>query len=410
MAASTTNTTTATATTINTNESSNDLCRYFLSNMCRYGDKCFYSHDRSNNQSNNICRYYLRGKCMYGDRCRYEHTRPKPHLSFSSTEPITNSFQQNFINDKPQSFTETQNKESTSYANTYYEPSISLEKYKENPSTFKLQSLCPCAEKDGYCEELEAGRHCPYMHFDKCDLCELLVLDPTNEKQREQHRLECLEKHEADCEEAFAAQRSQDKKCGICLETVWDRDGDKRFGLLENCDHIFCLECIRKWRSSASYEYKVVKACPECRTKSDFITPSKYWPENDQAKNNLIQAYKENLQKIHCKFFKRGDGLCPFGSKCFYLHVDKRGQYVQLGPPRRRQRMNIRGELENFSDVFMISVFSPIDVGRFFDEFDHLFDDDDIESFISYLTDDEDFRFVNENDLTDNDEDFQIWH
>ncbi len=69
-----------------------------------------------------------------------------------------------------------------------------------------------------------------------------------------------MKKHEADCEEAFAIQRSQDKKCGICLETVWDRDGDKRFGMLENCDHIFCLECIRTWRSSSNYEHKVVKA------------------------------------------------------------------------------------------------------------------------------------------------------
>jgi len=126
-----------------------------------------------------------------------------------------------------------------------------------------------------------------------------------------------LKKHEADCEEAFAIQRSQDKKCGICLETVWDRDGDKRFGMLENCDHIFCLECIRTWRSSSNYEHKVVKAwlenksfqikiknsyfffnifSPECRTKSDFVTPTKYWPENDQAKKNLIQLYKDNLQ------------------------------------------------------------------------------------------------------------------
>jgi E3 ubiquitin-protein ligase makorin len=104
------------------------------------------------------------------------------------------------------------------------------------------------------------------------------ALHPTNEKQRDEHRLvnsslvlliekvlniflqECLRKHEADCEEAFATQRSQDKKCGVCLETVWDRDGDKRFGILENCDHIFCLECIRKWRASSNYDNKVVKA------------------------------------------------------------------------------------------------------------------------------------------------------
>lgn len=35
---------------------------------------------------------------------------------------------------------------------------------------------------------------------------------------------------------------------------------------------------------------------PECRVKSDFVTPTKYWPENEQAKQELIKAYKENLQ------------------------------------------------------------------------------------------------------------------
>jgi len=48
------------------------IFRYFLSNVCRYGDKCIYSHDRSNAQMNNVCRYYLQGKCSYGERCRYE--------------------------------------------------------------------------------------------------------------------------------------------------------------------------------------------------------------------------------------------------------------------------------------------------------------------------------------------------
>jgi E3 ubiquitin-protein ligase makorin len=74
-------------------------------------------------------------------------------------------------------------------------------------------------------------------------------------------------------------------------------------------------------------------------------------------------------RKIHCKFFKRGDGLCPFGSKCFYLHVDKRGQPVDLGPPRRRQRLNMRSNLESLTDIFMLSLLSPVDVGRFFDEY-----------------------------------------
>ncbi len=42
--------------------------------------------------------------------------------------------------------------------------------------------------------------------------------------------------------------------------------------------------------------------------------------------------------------------------------------------------------------------------------FDYLFDDDDIESYGSYLTDEDEFRFADEPDLTDNDEEFRSWH
>ncbi|CAF3536817.1 unnamed protein product [Rotaria socialis] len=420
----------ATSTAVNSTGQPRELCRYFLSNACRYGDKCFYSHDRSTAQVNNVCRYYLQGKCNYDNRCRYDHVRPKAQTS-------TNTFQFNSMHSHlpiqhniitNQSYP-VNNGVSLSYAsicrvnNDNIESShISQPISSLHNGTFSLQSLCPYAEKDGVCEALETGRYCPYIHGDVCDLCEMPALHPTNEKQREQHRLECLQKHEAECEEAFAIQRSEDKKCGVCLETVWDRDRDKRFGILENCDHIFCLECIRKWRASSNYEHKVVKACPECRVKSDFITPTKYWPENEQAKQEVIKAYKENLQQIHCKFFKRGDGLCPFGSKCFYLHVDKNGQPVQLGPPRRRQRMNARGELENFSDVFMLSILSNEDFGRLFEEYDFLFDDDDDdESHGSYFTDDDDFRLADEHDVSDDDDDDEdddendddtnrIWH
>ena len=97
------------------------ICRYFLSNVCRYGDNCMYSHDRSNGQLNNVCRYYLQGKCSYGERCRYElsrfstcnyldhfrydHVRPKPQTSISFQPvslPSNPPLQQNFINTKTQ--------------------------------------------------------------------------------------------------------------------------------------------------------------------------------------------------------------------------------------------------------------------------------------------------------------------
>ena len=69
-----------------------------------------------------------------------------------------------------------------------------------------------------------------------------------------------MEKQEAKREEQLAIERSRGKTCGVCLEIVWNKEGDPRFGLLENCDHIFCLQCIRTWRSLSNYEHQVVKA------------------------------------------------------------------------------------------------------------------------------------------------------
>ena len=73
--------------------------------------------------------------------------------------------------------------------NEIFVPSNTIQQPSPSHPAFLLQSLCPYAEKDGICEALETGRYCPYIHGDLCDLCEMPALHPTNEKQREQHRL-----------------------------------------------------------------------------------------------------------------------------------------------------------------------------------------------------------------------------
>ncbi|KLJ09358.1 hypothetical protein EMPG_15221 [Blastomyces silverae] len=78
--------------------------------------------------------------------------------------------------------------------------------------------------------------------------------------------------------------------CGICMETP------TVFGLLVNCDHVFCLSCIRSWRSSVGTSAEDVinapdsrvprqttKTCPLCRTKSEFVVPSSVFPTPPQA-------------------------------------------------------------------------------------------------------------------------------
>eukprot|EP00597_Dinobryon_sp_UTEXLB2267_P012377 CAMPEP_0170113074 /NCGR_PEP_ID=MMETSP0020_2-20130122/9617_1 /TAXON_ID=98059 /ORGANISM="Dinobryon sp., Strain UTEXLB2267" /LENGTH=154 /DNA_ID=CAMNT_0010339251 /DNA_START=687 /DNA_END=1151 /DNA_ORIENTATION=+ len=104
-------------------------------------------------------------------------------------------------------------------------------------------------------------------------------------------------------------------ECGICISVP------KVFGILSNCDCVFCLECIRDWRKeglNVAKSSEQVRRCPLCTKETYFICPSpKYVTRND--KDELITAYKESLLTKECKHYKMG--TCPFGSSCFYLHV-----------------------------------------------------------------------------------------
>src|SRR6218665_2200195 len=42
----------------------------------------------------------------------------------------------------------------------------------------------------------------------------------------------------------------------------------------------------------------VIRACPECRVKSDFVTPSRYWVEEKNDKKKLIEEYKMALRFV----------------------------------------------------------------------------------------------------------------
>ena len=117
-----------------------------------------------------------------------------------------------------------------------------------------------------------------------------------------------------------------DEQCSICLDFILQKG--KRFGLLENCDHPFCLECIRNWR--ATYDKKIQKAhyrtCPQCRTNSYLVIPSNKMISDGPEKDELIEEYTDALYAIPCRHFNNGKGYCPFQNSCFYSHIDMNGE------------------------------------------------------------------------------------
>lgn len=163
-------------------------------------------------------------------------------------------------------------------------------------------SLCPFLMKSGLCR----FDNCDYAHGELCELCGKYCLDPLDREQRKKHNSECIATHEKEMELAFSIQRSKEKTCGICFDIVWEKDGrEQRFGILPNCNHCFCLECIRTWRQAKQFDNKIIRACPECRTCSDFVCPSSFWVDIPEEKDKLISKYKSALSEKDCKYFKK---------------------------------------------------------------------------------------------------------
>ncbi|KAI3411883.1 hypothetical protein GPALN_001945 [Globodera pallida] len=376
------------------------LCRYFTSNICMKGDACEFSHER-NGRPDMTCRYYLAGHCAYGNQCRYDHDRPRyddlltggssaimnsamktsppipvqqppkvvdKRLGFPLAPPAKNPWNVNPLGNFHQNMAQEleligqQTGEPTNSTSSGLNAGVNL---------FDIP-LCPYFEV-GLCIE---GDFCQFLHGLACDMCGLNVLHPHNQTQRLDHHRDCLAEHEKQMEAAFAEANSADKQCGICMEQIVEKG--LRFGILQNCTHCYCLECIRKWRrhTDDDIKAKTVRACPECRVHSDYVIPSKVWIDDMAEKDKLVSKFKDNTKKITCKYVVNGDvDKCPFGNKCFYKHQQPDGSIIEGKSPTqlRRSRRN---------DAIMFSLY------------DFLFDSSDSDAGDDFFNDEEYFSGI----------------
>lgn len=286
------NTTTSSAVSTNTNPTT--ICRFFLQGICRFGDHCRNSHDLSS--TSGATTNVVATKKDSIDLEKWANAPEFIPTSYRSTTTTTTSSRS--------TLTSTDDGEEDSGDKTWAQivgGGRSIEATEEadfeaDPSI----TLCPYEVACPY------GDTCPYLHCEMCDMCGLYCLHPTNKDERKKHINECIKQHEKDMELSFAIARSKDKTCGICFDTIMEKNGrEKRFGILPNCNHIFCLECIRKWRQAKQFENKIVRSCPECRVSSDFVCPSPFWVDTKEDKDKLLNEYKMALGAKDCKYFQK---------------------------------------------------------------------------------------------------------
>ncbi|XP_025060309.1 probable E3 ubiquitin-protein ligase makorin-2, partial [Alligator sinensis] len=367
--------------------------RYYVHGVCRQGSRCLFSHDLSASRAAAVCRFYQKGQCAYGARCRYDHTRlpapsgtvgiappslslpvlhspnpPSEHstpvIKSKTCEPGKREKKTLVLRDRNlRSLNEEKTRLSAASdlaccsdrtddlemkPHSYLQAICTgLEDPMPGSSSADGQQLCPYAAA-GACQ---FGDQCPYLHGEVCEICGLQVLHPFDQEQRKAHETMCMAAFEHEMEKAFAFQASQDKVCSICMEVIYEKPSasERRFGILSNCSHTYCLSCIRQWRCAKQFENPIIKSCPECRVISEFVIPSVYWVEDQNKKNELIEAFKQGMGKKACKYFEQGKGTCPFGGKCLYLHAYPDGTRAE--PEKPRKQLSSEGTVRFFNSV-----------------------------------------------------------
>eukprot|EP01126_Amoeba_proteus_P049941 TRINITY_DN5865_c0_g1_i3.p1 TRINITY_DN5865_c0_g1~~TRINITY_DN5865_c0_g1_i3.p1 ORF type:complete len:304 (-),score=24.90 TRINITY_DN5865_c0_g1_i3:144-1055(-) len=238
-----------------------------------------------------VCRYHAKGWCKNGTKCTYLHSE--------SVGTNVDDFRKTIL--------------CKFFVNGYCITGDDCP-YLHDQRLRNVTPICVYFQK-GNCFK---GQECPYRHDQDQEVKEIHDQDQ-----------EVKEIHDQDQEVKGI------NECSICYITLGS-NSENKYGLLNNCDHVFCLACIRKWRTTTSSS-EVSHTCPVCRVRSSFVIPSPIYASGGKKKH-IEEIYKGKLKTIPCKYFKFGSGICPFGQRCFYAHLNPDGTVAVT--PKTRPRTN----------------------------------------------------------------------
>ncbi|KAM9320207.1 putative E3 ubiquitin-protein ligase makorin-1 [Gastrophryne carolinensis] len=312
-------------------------CRAFLRGICRWGSNCHFSHDK---KSVPLCRHFQNGFCGYGNKCSFQHIptsceppdAPRwsagrrvsepcivPHIS---APPMGRRGSEPLVSPAQMPILETRRK---SFQAPIENWALAAEFVPRNAGLVRSVSSPVLVDEREKTEIHDGAKH--------------------------QTSLKILHSKMEDSEDQY--ERSRDVVCGICMDKVYDKQiaEERVFGILPNCSHAYCVGCIKRWRKTRDFQNEVIKGCPQCRVKSNYFIPNKYWIGDSAEKLKLIESFKAKTGKIRCRFFLQSNGRCPFKSECIYRHD------LPHGHQRRRRRDQRRSSASALSYSHLVGIY-----------------------------------------------------
>jgi len=151
------------------------------------------------------------------------------------------------------------------------------------------------------------SEHVKSRKINRCDPCRIYCLVDEDEAQNQVHFQDPEHiKNQKIFDERM--ERSANKICQICNQEVINKvnyngdllpSTDRRFGIFQNCDHIFCIKCVQSWIMTG--------LCPICLKISPYVIPSEYWIEESDEKILFFDSFVEKTPKKDYRNYMIGE-------------------------------------------------------------------------------------------------------